>query len=364
MASKLFKDLDWLLLTVMVVLILVGMITIYSTSLHPGSEAYRSYLFRQMAWVGIGLVILLITLTVDYQVLDSLAYYFYFTGMVVLAIVLWLGQESHGAQRWLGFLGLRGQPSELAKVVVLLAAARYLDDSGDKITTLRRLAGFLLLVAVPILLIFLQPNLGTALVIVPMVLVMLYVGGARTRHLATLVALALASTPLFWPLIKDYQKARLLSFLKPDLDPLGSSYQLIQSKIALGSGRILGKGWSESTQSQLNFIPAHHTDFIFSVFGEQWGLVGSTLLLLLFVILLMRGVKIAMEARDFLGSIICMGIVTLLASQTFINLGMTVGIMPVTGLPLPFLSYGGSCLLTMMVFVGLLLNVRMRTHMF
>jgi rod shape determining protein RodA len=199
---------------------------------------------------------------------------------------------------------------------------------------------------------------------VALIAVLLVAADARRLHMVVLVVAGLCASPIMWGFLKDYQKARLLSFINPNLDPLGASYQVIQSKIAIGAGGLAGKGWLAGTQSRLNFLPEQHTDFIFSVFAEQWGFIGSVILIGLYLGLLLQGLRIAQTARDFLGSMLAVGVVTIIAFQVLVNLLMTVGFMPVTGIPLPLMSYGGSNLLAMMACVGLLLGVNRRSYIF
>jgi rod shape determining protein RodA len=220
----------------------------------------------------------------------------------------------------------------------------------------------LIILIFPFLLISLQPDLGTALFFLPLGLILVYLAGAKGRHLFLLVAFFLLTSPLAWFLLHDYQKRRLLTFLNPTRDPLGAGYNIIQSKIAIGSGRFLGKGFLHSTQS--SFLPGHHTDFIFSPFAEEWGFLGSLLLLGIYLFLIMRAIEISLQAKDRLGSLLAAGMATLLASQIIINIGMATGILPATGLPLSLLSYGGSHLVTCLVSIGFLLNIRMRRFMF
>jgi rod shape determining protein RodA len=283
---------------------------------------------------------------------------------ILLVVLLFTAKEVHGAQRWIRLFGIGFQPSELVKLITLFALARYLDDVRERIREIPFLLIAIAIAAVPAVLIVLQPDLGTSLVLAVLLGAMLLAAGAKRRHLLGLGICGAGMAPLLWAFLKDYQKARLLSFINPNLDPLGSSYQVIQSKIAIGAGGFIGKGWLAGTQSQLNFLPEQHTDFIFSVFAEQWGFIGSFILVLLYTGLLFQALKIAGSARDFLGSMLAVGIIAIIAFQVLVNLLMTVGFMPVTGIPLPFMSYGGSSLLTMMACVGLLLGIEKRSHLF
>ncbi len=358
------RDFDVTLFGAMVLLCVVGVVTVYCAATQLDVGAARPYHLRQLLWFGIGLAVMVPAIAIDYRTLARLAWPVYGITVVLLLLVLVAGEFGGGAQRWLGLRTLRLQPSEVMKLALLLCLASFVGRMRERIRQFPILLGALIVAALPMVLILRQPDLGTTLALVPMVAVVLYAGGAQRRHLGMLAGLGLGLLPLGWLALQGYQKARILSFINPAGDPLGASYQLIQSRIAIGSGEWLGKGWLGGTQTQLNFLPVQHTDFIFSVFAEQWGFVGSTLLLLLYAALTIQGITIALNARDLLGSLLCIGVVTLITFQVVVNLGMTVGLMPVTGLPLPFLSYGGSSLLTFMVGIGLVLNVRLRQHLF
>lgn len=358
------REFDFLLFGAMMLLCIVGVVTIYCAAYQLDVGAARPYHLRQMVWIVAGLVLMLPAITIDYRVLARLSWPIYGAVMLMLMLVLVVGTFGGGAQRWLGVGFLRAQPSEMMKLALLLLLAAVLNRQQERIQDGVVLFGVLLIALIPMALILRQPDLGTTLALVPMVAVLLYLSGAARRHLMTLTGLGLGLLPLGWFMLEGYQKDRLLSFLHPSTDPLGSSYQLVQSRIAVGSGQWLGKGWLGGTQTQLNFLPVQHTDFIFSVYAEQWGFIGVLALLFLYAVLLVQGITIALNARDLLGSLLCMGVVTLVMVQVFINLGMTVGLVPITGLPLPFLSYGGSSLLMFMIAIGLVLNVRLRQHVF
>jgi rod shape determining protein RodA len=281
--------------------------------------------------------------------------------LLLLGAVLVVGRTSLGAQRWisLGPLG-QFQPSEIAKLVIVITLAKHLTDRPGPYQSVWDLVPFLGHVAVPMLLIFKQPDLGTALVYGAIFIGMLYASGARRRDLATLGAGAVILIPILWRFLKEYQRRRLLAFVHPSLDPLGSGYGIIQSKIAVGSGLEWGKGLFAGTQGVLRFVPEHHTDFIFSVIGEELGFVGAMVLLGLFLVWVYRGLRIAAVARDRFGALAAVGIVSMVSFHVFVNIGMTVGIMPITGIPLPFISYGGSALMTMVWATALLVNIGVR----
>ena len=260
--------------------------------------------------------------------------------------------------RWFHIGPFTFQPSELAKFTMPLALSRFILDNKGKSEVLEGLIKIGVMTVIPLVLIIVQPDLGTGLVFVPLFFCLLYVGGVSLRYLGYLITLLVISAPVYYfTLMKTYQKNRLLSFLTPESDPLGNGYSIIQSKIAVGSGSIFGKGFMKGTQSQLNFIPEHHTDFIFSVVGEEMGFLLVFLLLVVYLMLILEGLKIAMHAKDKAGMLLASGVVTLLTTQLFMNIGMTIGILPVVGVPLPLLSYGGSSLLFTMALIGILLNV-------
>jgi rod shape determining protein RodA len=342
----------------------MGLAAVFSSSYTSGLEAVRPYFMRQLLWALLGLTAMMIALVIDYRFIVAYAYQLYAATLMLLVLLLFIGKEVHGSQSWIRVMGVGVQPSEFVKLATLFVLARYLDEIGDRIREVKYLTGALLLGGAPIGLILLQPDLGTALVLVALSGGMLFAAGVQRKHFLTLAACGMLAIPIFWQFLKGYQKARLLSFINPNLDPLGASYQVIQSKIAVGSGGFAGKGWLAGTQSQLNFLPEQHTDFIFSVFAEQWGFIGSVFLILLYLGLLLQTIKIAESARDFEGSMLATGILSVIAFQALVNLLMTVGLMPVTGICLPFMSYGGSNLLTMMTCVGFLLGIRMRSFIF
>jgi len=356
---RFLRHLDVLLLGAVVALVGFGLVMVYSST-HVSSLPFL-YVRSQGLHLAVGVAIGLLLLVVDYRVFASGARALYVLNLLLLAAVLVAGRTSLGAQRWipLGPLG-QFQPSEMAKIVIVLTLAKHMADRPGPYRSVWSLLPFLGHVAVPMVLIFKQPDLGTALVYGAIFVGMLYAAGARRRDLATLGGAALVVAPIFWHLLKEYQRRRLLAFVHPSLDPLGSGYGIIQSKIAVGSGLVWGKGLFEGTQGVLRFVPEHHTDFIFSVIGEEVGFVGSMLLLGLFLLFVWRGLHIAAVARDRFGGLVAVGIVSMVAFHVFVNVGMTVGIMPITGIPLPFISYGGSALMAMVWATAILLNVGMR----
>ncbi len=350
---RLLKNFDWPLLVITLFLCLIGILTIYSTA--------KPYHLKQFASLGLGLIALVIVFSVDYHRWARWAFPLYLGSLILLLLLFFFGHSALGARRWLHVGPFSFQPSEIAKITTILLLARFLSRKEEEIFW-PDLVISLIVLAFPFFLVSLQPDLGTALLFLPLGLILVYLAGAKAKHLFLLIASFLLASPLAWLLLHDYQKRRILTFLNPARDPLGAGYNVIQSKIAIGSGRFLGKGLLHSTQS--SFLPGHHTDFIFSSFAEEWGLLGSLLLLGIYLFLIMRAIETSLHAKDRLGSLLAAGMATLLASQIIINIGMATGILPATGIPLPFFSYGGSHLIMGLVSIGFLLNVRMRRFMF
>ena len=349
---RLLLHFDWLLAGLVALLVGAGLLTL-------GSLVPR-LLMRQLAWLGLGTVVVLVLISIDYRMLARWAYLGYIAGLMVLAAVLVFGHTAQGARRWLTVGPFTVQPSELFKLVLILTVAAYLAGREDHRPGWDRIALPLLLVAPAFALIVKQPDLGTALVLIPVVMALLFVGGARWRDLAILMGGGLAAAPAFWFFLRDYQRERLLVYLDPFRDPLGSAWNVIQAKITIGSGQLVGKGLFGGTQSRLAFLPERHTDFIFAAFAESWGFLGAVALLAAYGLLALRGLEVAATARDSLGSLLATGATVLLASQALVNLGMVTGLLPIVGIPLPMVSYGGSALLTALGAVALIENVRMR----
>ncbi|MCK4262232.1 rod shape-determining protein RodA [bacterium] len=369
---RLLKNFDWPIFLITLIIALIGVAMIYSASQYKSQflssqrESKLSYPIKQLIWVGAGLVALLTIIGVNHQTLIKYAYSLYFFNLILLILVLIFGRVAGGAQRWFRLGLFSFQPSELAKIIIILSLARYLKDREAQVKRAKGLIAPFCLVLFPLILILRQPHLGTAFLLLPILFLMLYVAGAKGRHLTAIILIGLlVIAPLGYHfLLKDYQKERLSVFLNPGLDPLGKGYSLNQSKIAIGSGRFWGKGWLKGTQTQLHFLTAQYTDFIFSVLGEEWGFLGAFVVLSLYATLLWRGMRVAVQAKDRAGALLAVGLCAMIALEILINVGMTIGIMPVSGLPLPLLTYGGSSLLTTMLSIGLLLNIQMRRFMF
>lgn len=340
-----------------------GWMVLYSATRWSGATSEPS---RQLFYIAVGAVLMAGAATLDYRWTGRLAAPLYLAGLGLLVLVMipGVGQSANGAQRWLA-LGPMGafQPSELAKLVLIVALARLLsvrgeDEDASRLSPGRFLAA-LVTTAVPFCLIALQPDLGTALVLAVICLVMLYCSGASPIILAGLVTGGLGVLPY---VLKEYQRDRILVFLSPEADPMGMGYSLIQSKTAIGSGGLWGSGFLQGHMTQNGFVPENWTDFIFSALGEEWGLLGGAGLLLLFGLLFLSILRAARRAPDLQGTLLAMGVLTLLSFQLFVNLSMTVGLAPVVGLPLPLASYGGSAMMLSMAAIGLVANVSLQAH--
>ena len=354
---RLLQNVDWPLLGATVGLVILSASTL--ASLHVG-RAGGSVAVRQLAWFGVGMVALVVVASIDYRRLVRMAPLLYLVGLGALAAVFLIGRTVSGARRWLFVGPLSLQPSEVFKICFILMMAWLLTSRWAQPINKTTLALAASLAAVPVVLILKQPDLGTALLLGPVLIALLIAAGMPLRFLGGLVLSGLAAAPLAWFVLKDYQRERILVFLDPVRDPLGSAYNVIQAKIAIGSGQLLGKGVAGATQSRLAFLPERHTDFIFAVFAETWGFVGCLVLLTCYAFVLLRGFDIAASTREPVGRLVALGVTAMVATQVLVNLGMVTGLLPVVGIPLPFMSYGGSSMLVSMMALGLLLSVRMR----
>ena len=354
---RLLQNVDWLLLAAALALVALGLLTLWSLS--PGRHG-SGVVWRQLSWLGLGLLALVAVASVDYRTLARAAPAVYVIGIGLLLSLYVFGRTVSGARRWLPLGPVTLQPAELFKLIFIVTLAWALTARWANPHARATLAAALGLLVVPFVLVVRQPDLGTALVLIPVFFALLFGAGVRLRELGWLGLAGLAGAPLAWLVLRDYQRERLLVFLDPFRDPLGSAYNVIQSKIAIGSGQLLGKGIAGATQSRLAFLPERHTDFIFAVFAEMWGFVGCLVLLLAYGLLVLRGFEIAAGAREPRGRIVALGVTALFATQTLINLGMVTGLLPVVGIPLPFMSYGGSSMVVSLMALGLLLSVRMR----
>lgn len=347
----------WGLLAAALALTVLGLATVQSATAETGGN----YLERQLVWVGVGLVAMVVAFSFDYHTLLSFSLPLYVAALLALALVLAFGHEAGGAQGWfrLGSVGI--QPSEFAKLVTALYLTRYLAPPSARELPLPQIAAALGLVGAPMLLIVFEPDLGGAAMFVPMTVAMLLVAGVKPRILVGALLLAVFLGFLVWNVgMQPYQRQRVLTFLAPDSDPLGAGYQVRQSKIAVGSGELTGKGYGQGTQSQLRFLPARHTDFILAVLAEEWGYLGVATVLALYAIFLWNLAAVATRARDRAGILLVVGLGSVTAFHVLYNSAMVIGLVPITGIPLPFLSYGGSFTLINYISLGLILGVDFR----
>jgi rod shape determining protein RodA len=354
---RLLQNVDWLLLGA--ALFIIGLSLVCLWSLNPG-RGISSLVWRQISWVGVGLVGLLVVASVDYRNLVRTAPVLYVVGLGLLVSVFVLGRTVSGARRWIHLGPLTVQPSELFKLIFIITLAWALTAGRGERFSRAALIGTFVLLGVPFLLVVRQPDLGTALVLVPVLAATLVGIGIRMKVLGALSLAGVAAMPLGWLVLKPYQRDRLLVYLDPFRDPLGTAYNVIQAKIAIGSGQLLGKGIGGATQSRLSFLPERHTDFIFAVFAEMWGFLGCLVLIVAYVLLVMRGFEIAAGTRETRGRILALGVTTVFAAQILINIGMVTGLLPIVGIPLPLMSYGGSSMVVSLTALGLLLSIRMR----
>jgi rod shape determining protein RodA len=361
---RLFIHFDWTLLGMALLIALIGILNLYSITSHWEITGTPVYL-KQTFWLLIGLVLMVTIAFIEYRFYSDFGYIVYSASIFLLLLVLGYGIITSGAQRWIKIGFINFQPSEFVKISFILALAKFFHSPPDREGyALKHLIFPFLLLMIPMLLILKQPDLGTAIILFLVFFSILLFVKIHWSSLLAMVIVGASTLPLVWRFLKEYQRKRIITFFNPDLDPLGAGYHLIQSKIAVGSGGILGKGFMKGTQCKLGFLPEQQTDFIFSVLGEEWGLIGSLILVLLYFSLIWWGLRIAVQAKDRFGAVISFGVVAMLFWHVFINIGMVLGLMPVVGIPLPLLSYGGSFLVSTLIGIGLLLNVSMRRYLF
>lgn len=355
------KDCDWLIFSLALVIACVGVVAVYSATQYDKSDTF--YL-KQVYFLFLGLVVMILIMGVDYHVLAQHVPYIYLGAVLALILIFFIAPAVHGTRGWIPLGAFKIQPAEFAKVATVLALARFLSEIRSKYLTFGDIIKACLLVGLPMGLIMLQPDLGSAITLIPPLAVGLLLGGLRRRWIIAGILLSALITTAGWYNLKAYQKERIYTFLEPERDPRGRGYQSIQSRIAVGSGGLLGKGITQGSQTALGFLPERHTDFIFSVVGEELGFAGSVTILALYFLIIMRSIHIAKTARDKLGIYLTLGLMSILLFHILVNVGMTVGLIPITGIPLPLLSYGGSSMLSTFIVLGLIINVRMRRYMY
>ena len=352
-----FRDLDWPLLLVGLVICALGVLQIYSAT---RDTRWQDAWWKQLIWIAVAMGLMWLVTSIDYHTLLGQTPLLYATSVTALIAVLAVGRLVFGSRRWIRILGINFQISEFVKLVIILVVARYVSElRSDEVRPrdLLKLGG---LVGIPALLVMYQPDLGTGLTYLPILAAGILIAGVRWQYLAIIALAGALTLPAGWYFLKDYQRARLVTFLDPSGDPRGAGYQVIQSKIAVGDGGVWGRGVTHGTQTQLRFLPVPHTDFVFSAFAEEHGFVGVMVVLGLYFLLLMQIVQNAQMAPDRAGMYVCMGVAALLLFHVLVNAGMVVGRMPVTGITLPLMSAGGSSILSNFLMLGLVNNVRLR----
>jgi rod shape determining protein RodA len=352
-----FRDADWILLVLALAIAAIGIAEIQSTTAHMPLAVQVK---RQVYWVLLGSILAIVVSRLDYHRIIELVPWIYGVCMLALAGLLVLGPTIAGARRWVPIAGLTFQVSEMAKLVIILAVAAYFADRQGKFVTWRDYLKLGALVGLPAVLVAMEPDLGTALTFLPIVAAGFFLAGTRPRQVAVLALLGAMMLPAGWHLLKPYQRERLISYVHPSQDTQGSSYQATQAKIAIGSGGFWGKGFASGTQSRLGFVPVSHADFIFAAFAEEQGFVGTLIVLLLYLALLLRLLDGAQTAGDRAGSYLLVGFAAVLFFQVAVNVGMMIGFFPITGIPLPLMSQGGSSALFVFLGLGLAMSVNMR----
>ncbi len=358
-SSNFLSRINWALLFFSLVLIGVGLINTASTSAiisDSGVIEYESFLQRQFIWAGMGIGCMLVVSFINYHKLSFIAYPFYVFVIILLVLVPIIGVKAGGAQRWLNIGFMNIQPSEFAKFAILIVGAKVLAKDGDALSWVRLLK-VLCIGMLPFALVVIQPDLGTSLILLFILGGIVLFHGIKWQVLRVLLIIVPLALPFAWLYLKDYQKQRILTFLDPTKDPHGAGYNIIQSQIAIGSGEFFGKGFQHGSQNQLQFLPEKHTDFAIAVLAEEWGFIGILFTLTVFCLFLYSIYNGAKNSKDRFGSLLCAGIFFYFFLQILINIGMVVGIMPVVGMPLPFISYGGSAMLVNCLLIGIALNV-------
>jgi len=359
---RLLTHFDWPLLILVLTISFIGVFNLYSATF---GEAESNLYAKQILWMGIGLAFALFITVFDYRFYRDLAYIFYGISLVLLMAIFVYSAINPEVSRWIKLGPFFFQPAELTKITIILFLAKYFDRFSKRDGYLLRdlIIPFTILL-IPSLMVAKQPDLGTAISLLLIGFSIILFVKIKWKSLVIMVLGGTSILPFMWNFLMPYQKKRILTFFKPEIDPLGAGYHIIQSKIAIGSGGVLGKGFLKGTQCKLHFLPAQHTDFVFSVLAEEWGLLGGFILLGLYLLFITWGVNISIRSKDRFGTIVAFGVVSLIFWHVIINIGMALGIMPVVGIPLPFMSYGGSAILSMMAGVGLLLNISMRRYIF
>ena len=346
-------SINYVLLILIIVLFTIGIFALLSAS----NGDFNSWPMKHFQRFIMSIILFFFVALIDIRIIFKFAYLIFFLSILSLVIIPFVGVESNGATRWINILGLSIQPSEFVKYTLILALAKYFHSiHNEDHTFLNRLIIPGAISIIPVLLVASQPDLGTALIILLGAISIFWIVGLSYKFFVTGGIIVITSLPIFWQFLKGYQKERVFTFFNPERDPLGNGYHILQSKIALGSGGIFGKGYMEGTQSHLNFLPEMQTDFIFTMFGEEFGFLGSLLLILIYSSVIGLSISLALTCRNLFSKYLALGVCTVFFIYIFVNIGMVTGLLPVVGVPLPFISYGGSSMLAVMFGFGLLMN--------
>jgi len=361
---RLIANFDWVLMGIALAITFLGIMTIYSATRPLSGGTHSTFYIKQFYWLLISLAAMLAVVSVDYKWFERNSTRLMWVSLILLFVVLVAGRIGMGAKRWITIGPLNLQPSEIYKLVLLAAMARYLCRFSGALGYASVFRAFIYFVFLPVLLIIKQPDLGTSLVIIALFASVILTKGVGKKMVTMAVLISIVSVPfmgsIVWDELKPYQKKRIVAFVNPDADPEGVSYHVQQSKVAVGSGGAFGKGYLKGTQGPFRFLPEKHTDFIFAVFAEEWGFLGSITLLMLYAGLILRGIDTALKSKDEFGRLLALGITYMFMIYCFINIGMTLGLVPVVGVPLPLMSYGGTALMTNFIGIGILISIRAR----
>ena len=346
------QSINYPLLVLIIILFFIGLAALYSIS----NGNFYSWPLKHSQRFILGLIIFFMVILFDLRIIFGYAYVIFFLSIISLAVIPLIGIESNGATRWISIAGISLQPSEFVKYTLILALAKYFHSINNDSNFIKTLIIPLIITTIPVLLVITQPDLGTALIILLGGISLFWISGLSYKYFIVGGFAIICSLPVLWQYLKEYQKDRVLTFFNPERDPLGNGYHIMQSKIALGSGGIFGKGYMEGTQSHLNFLPEMQTDFIFTMLGEEFGFLGTLILLLIYAALIMISIRLALKSRSLFSKYLSLGVCNVFFIYVFVNIGMVTGLLPVVGVPLPFISYGGSSMLAVMFGFGLLMN--------
>ena len=363
--NKYTQNFDFIMLFTVIIIFSIGIMNLYGSLSIYHKDFFDPYVIKQLVWFIVSILVMSLIISIDYNTLIEAAYYIYGFILIFIVIVLVKGRITHGASRWISLGILSFQPSELMKIALIFALVKYFTTyENKKGYNLRSLIIPFIIIIIPVLLIAKEPDLGTSLIVLFIGLIIIFFAGIKRNSMLILAGIILVTGPVLWFRLKSYQKSRILIFLHPAKDYLGAGYNIIQSEIAVGAGRLFGEGLGNGSQSTLDFLPAKHTDFIFSTYMQQFGFIGGLVLIVLYFIVIIRGFKIVYRAKKLQGFLLGGGALAIITFHAIINMFMTVGLLPVVGVPLPFFSYGGTSLVVDMSAVAILLNISMRRYKF